>query len=285
VFDVNGARLFLPSDPEGPFDETANCRCFVEYVDEGVGAEEAFDDIRSVELAGRIARLRGKYGVGLNDSLRRYPPEQREALFGRKLSESETIRNIEDFEAELDRTRALGSARGKDWTLSGLRRVKTDLGDREPKSPEELNRLGQVNSRGDFEHSAGQTILREQTILFKPELSEDDVRELAGRGLVGPMTMFARESERTQAAARRYVIRHELGHALQNAKGPISAAFDKAKTGAARKLSARAAVGLDQPGKDDLNELVAELFAWYTSPDYDGSLDAMVEAALDDLMR
>jgi len=31
-FTVDGARLFLPSDPDGPFDETANCRCFVEYV-------------------------------------------------------------------------------------------------------------------------------------------------------------------------------------------------------------------------------------------------------------
>jgi hypothetical protein len=55
VFDVNGARLFLPSDPEGPFDETANCRCFVEYVDEGVGAGDA-DRRASDEVPSPIKR-------------------------------------------------------------------------------------------------------------------------------------------------------------------------------------------------------------------------------------
>ncbi|GAK34553.1 hypothetical protein AQ1_02452 [alpha proteobacterium Q-1] len=212
VFDVNGARLFLPSDPEGPFDETANCRCFVEYVDEGMG-EETFDDIRSVELATQTARLRIRYGVGFDDSLLSYPPERRAELFGDKLTERETLQNVVDFEAELDSTRALGTARGKDWTLGRLRELRTNLGDREPKSPEEMNRLGQVNARGNIDR------LTEQTIVFKPE------------------------------------------------------------------LSARAAVGLNQPGKDNLNELVAELFAWYTSSDYDGGLDAEVETALDDLLR
>ncbi len=33
-FIVNGERLRLPSDPNGSLEETANCRCFVEYADE-----------------------------------------------------------------------------------------------------------------------------------------------------------------------------------------------------------------------------------------------------------
>ncbi|GER08218.1 hypothetical protein JCM17843_25280 [Kordiimonadales bacterium JCM 17843] len=36
-FDVHGEQLLLPSDPAGSFEQTANCRCFVDYVDEGEG--------------------------------------------------------------------------------------------------------------------------------------------------------------------------------------------------------------------------------------------------------
>jgi len=284
AFTVGGERLFLPSDPDAAFDETANCRCFVEYVTDDAGAdgedeEEPFGDIRSVEVARRIARLREKYGVGLNDALRGYTPEQRAAKFGRKLSESEVLRNLEDFEAELDRTRALGAARGKDWTLERLQRVRTNLGDREPKGPDDVNRLGAVNARGKF------GAFTEQTIVLKPELSEEEVRELAAGDEVFVATMFGRESERTPAAAKRYVIRHELGHALQNAKGPFSPEILKLSGSARRKLSIRAGKGIDEGPRNDFNELVAELIAWYTSPDYDGGLDAEVEAALDDLLR
>jgi len=33
AFAVAGERLFLPCDPDGSFEETAGCRCFVEFVD------------------------------------------------------------------------------------------------------------------------------------------------------------------------------------------------------------------------------------------------------------
>jgi len=34
-FKVGGHKMFLPSDPDAPWAETANCRCDVEYVKEG----------------------------------------------------------------------------------------------------------------------------------------------------------------------------------------------------------------------------------------------------------
>ncbi|WP_150001504.1 hypothetical protein [Iodidimonas gelatinilytica] len=240
----------------------------LDYADEGEGT---FDDIRSVEVARRIARLRDKHGVGLNDALRSYTPEQREASFGRKLTEGEVIRNLEDFEAELDRTRALGGVRDKDWTLEGLRRVRTNLGDREPKNPDGENDLGLVKHI-----KTGDRVIA-QTIVFKPTLSESEVRGMAAGDGVFVSTMFARESERTPEAGKRYVIRHELGHALQNAKGPISPVLSALKISAMRKLSIQAA---DTEAGD--NELVAELFAWYHSPDYaSGDLPLEIEKIIE----
>lgn len=55
AFDVDGERLFLPSDPAGSFEQTANCRCFVEYVTEGAGEGDgdmgASDEVRKEDLS------------------------------------------------------------------------------------------------------------------------------------------------------------------------------------------------------------------------------------------
>jgi len=49
AFAVAGERLFLPCDPDGSFEETAGCRCFVEFADAGeeLGSE---GDERSPEV-------------------------------------------------------------------------------------------------------------------------------------------------------------------------------------------------------------------------------------------
>jgi len=49
AFEVAGERLFLPCDPDGSFEETAGCRCFVEFADAGeeLGSE---GDERSPEV-------------------------------------------------------------------------------------------------------------------------------------------------------------------------------------------------------------------------------------------
>jgi len=39
AFAVAGERLFLPCDPDGSFEETAGCRCFVEFADAGEGLD------------------------------------------------------------------------------------------------------------------------------------------------------------------------------------------------------------------------------------------------------
>jgi len=117
------------------------------------------------------------------------------------------------------------------------------------------------------------------TIAVKPRLSEDEVEQMASRlpGHLQPSSAFGRENDQSPKAAKRYVIRHEVGHALANAVDQMERTLRKHPLWGTRHVS-------DYAGEDQ-HELVAEALAWYTSPDYDGSLDEDVEAALDGLLR
>ena len=65
-FEVSGERLFLPSDPAGSLDETANCRCYVTYsVNADGGGDQA--NLAAVSAYGNGTDTIIVYGNGLED--------------------------------------------------------------------------------------------------------------------------------------------------------------------------------------------------------------------------
>jgi len=109
-FEVGGEALFLPSDPDASLDETANCRCTVEYEVAEAGAESGFGGPRSEDVAKALVRLREKYGMVLDDTYPTLTEEQSRTLYGRRLTDTELLQNVDDLEAEMDAMIARGEA-------------------------------------------------------------------------------------------------------------------------------------------------------------------------------
>jgi len=117
AFAVAGERLFLPCDPDGSFEETAGCRCFVEFA----GAGEGLDTNEAETVEPRPIK-RGDNAILTNDEIATIVfnetaslsgpdiEEARKAIANALINGDEVAGRRRPATAEAEVTRPLGTA-------------------------------------------------------------------------------------------------------------------------------------------------------------------------------
>lgn len=309
-FKVGDAALSEPRDPDGPPEETYNCRCLKEEFTlsdlpkellpqiegrlterqrlllQGVRVADAGDELpdgllSEEELADKLSLNSAK--LFINHGIKtRSRNEVLAGKFGRLYSPEETIELVGIAERELSAIEKRG--------FGGLGKGVI-LIPQEP-NPDPNNPFRQGVAVGN-------------KISIALDITEEDVQKELNKLPANTIfideddkqirikneqfwSAFARENNLSEEALEAYIFRHELGHALVRLNGfldentqeinpPAIFTNPKTKRDLANSLSIYS-------GRSP-NEAFAEAFAWYTSPDYPGADPSHPDRLPDDIVK
>lgn len=261
-FLVGDASLTEPRDPDGPPEETFNCRCLKdEYTLSDLPAE-LFSQVEGRLTPSQRRLLRG--GVRVADAGDEIPDGLSDEEIGAEIIEVLVeLRNRRISLATNIPQNVFGEAYDEEKKLELLQQINNELQSMEGRGlsglTENIEIVAHVPTDND-PNNLGKTIGRK--IALRVEIDD-----LALQGAI-QSSAFGNERAKTKERLIAYNFRHELGHALTQNKDNISNLFSnplrfiKAIPGIEQRAQ-------NQPTKELRKaEIFTEAFAWFTSPDY-----------------